>query len=155
MKTIYQLEGSSLPPDGEIPQLVDYDADSHLLKIQVNQKNNSSKLIKLQVFQKIQVLIRVEEGNDRHSIRKLLMTLVPEGSTDQIKQSITPSPQKMKKDVTASVDEDEVETELHSELSIQKKRKPSAVESTSSITDQPESVPSKKSTKKRKKLRTG
>jgi hypothetical protein len=74
VKTLSALSGSAIPSDEEIPQLVDYDADSHLLTI----RGAAKAAVRYQVFQKIQVLIRVEEGNERQSIRKLVMTILPD-----------------------------------------------------------------------------
>lgn len=76
VKTLYSLSQLTPPTDDQIAQLVEFDADSHLLKIQVNNQRESSKILKFQVFQQIKVLIRVDEGNDRQSIRKLVMTIM-------------------------------------------------------------------------------
>jgi hypothetical protein len=80
VKTLCTLSGSAMPSDDEIPSLIDHDADSHLLTIRCPAAAASvpPKVVKYQVFQKIQVLIRVEEGNERQSIRKLVMTVLPD-----------------------------------------------------------------------------
>jgi hypothetical protein len=60
VKTLSALSGSAIPSDEEIPQLVDYDTDSP--------PHHPKAAVRYQVLQKTQVLIRVEEGNERQTI---------------------------------------------------------------------------------------
>jgi hypothetical protein len=144
VKTLYTLSQQSAPADDQIPQLVEFDEESHLLKIQINEAADasSSKILKFQVFQQIKVLIRVDEGNDRQSIRKLVMTIMTD---EALARDGLPQDYKVTKTVSQSNDIEEVEVETSS----RKKRKPIEV-----TEDEVEViVESQKQTPKKKKLK--
>jgi hypothetical protein len=142
VKTLYSLSQLALPADDQIPQLVEFDADSHLLKIKINRQEEPCQILKFQVFQQIKVLIRVDEGNDRQSIRRLVMTIMTD---EALARGLPDNNNSQENEINRHVEligEGEEDVDLIS----RKKRKPAEV------TDET-TVESQKQTPKKKKLR--
>ncbi len=79
---VKSLYPSSTLTEVDLAQLVIFDPDLHMIRIQTD-RTNPSKLLKLQVFQKVFVNISVEEAKERQSIRKLVMSLKTDANNDE------------------------------------------------------------------------